>query len=245
MARIRTIKPDFFRHEGLFEAEQSSALPLRVAFAGLFTAADREGRFVWAPRALKLDCLPYDEIDFEQVLNALFEHGFIVKYEIDGKTYGCIPSWKSHQHVNIREASSTIPDASGACTCAHVTARGEGKGREGKGKEIVPSLRSDDDSVSREAPPPTESPKEAAEKYEFESGVICLNKKDFDAWEKAFSYLDLRAELTQLASWAQHQKNWFSAVSGALAKRNREQKTIADKSKAEPFKWRSNIEGVL
>ena len=58
MARIRTIKPEFFRHEALFEAEQATGLPLRVAYAGLFTAADREGRFKWSPRSLKLDCLP-------------------------------------------------------------------------------------------------------------------------------------------------------------------------------------------
>jgi hypothetical protein len=54
MARIRTVKPDLFRHEGLFDAERASGLPLRIAFAGLWTAADREGRFAWSPRTLKL-----------------------------------------------------------------------------------------------------------------------------------------------------------------------------------------------
>jgi hypothetical protein len=34
MARIRTIKPEFFRHGGLFDAEIETGLPLRVAFAG-------------------------------------------------------------------------------------------------------------------------------------------------------------------------------------------------------------------
>ena len=57
MARIRTIKPEFFRHEALFEAEHRAGLPLRLAFAGLWTAADREGRFKWRPRQLKLDVL--------------------------------------------------------------------------------------------------------------------------------------------------------------------------------------------
>ena len=136
MARIRTIKPELFRHEKLFDAERTSKLPLRLAFAGLFTASDREGRFNWSPRALKLDCLPYDEVDFEEVLDALCEHGFIVKYEIDGKVYGAIPSWSQHQHVNQREAQSVIPAPSEECICTHVHARGEGKGREGKGRDI-------------------------------------------------------------------------------------------------------------
>lgn len=148
MARIRTIKPEFFRHEALFEAEQASGLPLRVAYAGLFTAADREGRFKWSPRNLKLDCLPYDEVDFAAVLEALAAAGFIVRYEIGGESYGAIPSWSSHQHINMRERSSGIPGPDGASTCTHppgpVPARGEGKGREEEGKE---SGASDADEV--------------------------------------------------------------------------------------------------
>ena len=137
MARIRTIKPDFFRHETLFEAERSSKLPLRVAFAGLFTAADREGRFRWQSRVLKLDVLPFDEVDFGKVLDTLAEHGFIVKYAVGADIFGHIPSWSKHQHVNQREAESVIPapDSEGASTCKHVQTHGEGKGREGKGRE--------------------------------------------------------------------------------------------------------------
>lgn len=136
MARIRTVKPEFFRHEKLFEAEKQSGLPLRVAFAGLWTAADREGRFAWVPRALKLDCLPFDDVDFSAVLDALAAAEFIVKYQASGKAYGCIPSWKDHQHVNHREAQSRIPaPQAGASTGMPGTARGEGKGREGKEKK--------------------------------------------------------------------------------------------------------------
>ena len=121
MARIRTIKPEFFRHEALFEAEQNTGLPLRVAYAGLFTAADREGRFKWSPRNLKLDCLPCDEVDFAAVLDALLTVGFIVKYQIDGETYGAIPSWSAHQHINMKEKESDIPAPGEAGTCRHQT----------------------------------------------------------------------------------------------------------------------------
>ena len=58
--RIRTVKPEFFQHEGLFDLEQFSGLPIRVAFAGLWTCCDREGRFKWRSRQLKTDILPYD-----------------------------------------------------------------------------------------------------------------------------------------------------------------------------------------
>jgi hypothetical protein len=145
MARIRSIKPEFFRHEGLYEAERESGFPLRLAFAGLWTSADREGRFRWAPRALKLDCLPYDDVDFSRVLDALATRGFIVKYRVDGSDYGLIPAFTRHQVINNRESPSSLPQPTEENTISTREARvehasptplvqvqGEGKGREGK-----------------------------------------------------------------------------------------------------------------
>lgn len=112
MARIRTIKPEFFRHEELYEGEVATGLPLRIAFAGLWTVADREGRFPWRPRALKLDCMPYDQCDFSAVMDALAARGFVQKYEVDGVLYGMVPGWLKHQVINQREAKSIIPEPS-------------------------------------------------------------------------------------------------------------------------------------
>ena len=146
MARIRTVKPELFRHEALFEAEQQSKLPLRLAYIGLFTACDREGRFKWKPRALKLDVLPYDQVDFSRVLDALVTHGFIVKYAFEGDEFGCIPSWSQHQVINNRESTSLLPSPEESTTCTHESRVGdasvtplvhtqvEGKGKEGKRK---------------------------------------------------------------------------------------------------------------
>jgi hypothetical protein len=110
MARIRTIKPEFFRHFELFIAEQEEGLPLRVAYAGLWTVADREGRFKWRPEILKLDILPFDNIDFSRVLHALATRGFIVRYEAESKIYGFIPTFRQHQIINHRESKSILPD---------------------------------------------------------------------------------------------------------------------------------------
>lgn len=111
MSRIRTVKPELFRHEDLFDAELESGLPLRLAFIGLFTVADCEGRFRWKPRTLKLDVLPHDTVDFSHVLNALVKYGFIVRYEVGGETFGWIPSFRKHQRLQTKEieAGSTIP----------------------------------------------------------------------------------------------------------------------------------------
>jgi hypothetical protein len=149
--RIRTIKPEFFHHEGLFEAEAETKLPLRVAFAGLWCIADREGRFKWEPRRIGVQVLPYDGVDFSRVLDALATRAFILKY----------PSFLKHQVINNRESQSILPDPEGNIeetpanteeTDASVTrepredhaCRKEGKGREGKEgavtRELSPEL---------------------------------------------------------------------------------------------------------
>jgi hypothetical protein len=138
MARIRTIKPDFFRHEELYKAEKETGLPLRVAFPGLWTVADREGLFKWKPSQIKLDILPFDDVDIDEVLEKLRYYGFIIKYEIDGKQFGFIPSFKDHQVINAREAASKIPQPDASLQLHVITmtrevhAHGEGKGRERK-----------------------------------------------------------------------------------------------------------------
>lgn len=146
--RIRTIKPEFFTHEGLFEAEASTGLPIRIAFAGLWCVADREGRFKWEPRRIGVQILPYDGIDFSRVMDALTTRGFIVKYRVNDAWFGCIPSFGKHQVINNRESASSLPecsvndaffeeiDASSTRESREDHAgKGEGKGKEGERKE--------------------------------------------------------------------------------------------------------------
>jgi hypothetical protein len=109
MARIRTIKPELLRHEKLFDLEQSTGLPVILSFIGMLTVSDREGRFKWRPKTLKLDALPYHDADFSRVLDALETGGFIVRYEVDGEVYGCIPTFTKHQVINNKERDSELP----------------------------------------------------------------------------------------------------------------------------------------
>ena len=155
MPRIRSIKPEFFKHDELYQAELDFKLPLRIAFIGLWCSADRRGLFKWRPKQLKLDILPYDNVDFSRVLHALFTRGFIVRYAIDEEIYGCILSFLDHQSINPKEKNSTIPEYDEKCIvdlsdeeinalftrevrdeyAKDELAQGrEGKGREWKGK---------------------------------------------------------------------------------------------------------------
>lgn len=137
MARIRTIKPDFFTSEDIVDLEPMA----RLLYIALWCEADREGRMVWKPRTFKMRYLPGDDCDIDALCDALVTRGLVCLYG-DGLAY--IPAFKDHQHVNPREADSTLPDpnneisrvsdASARVQQQSVTRREEGKGKEGKGR---------------------------------------------------------------------------------------------------------------
>lgn len=110
--RIRQLKPVVFLDEELWALiEQNPELHLLQAFEGLWCQSDREGRFEWRPAMLKSQILPYWGGDFARCLDALCRGGFIVRYEVSGRTYGQVRSFHRHQRPNNREPDSAIPPA--------------------------------------------------------------------------------------------------------------------------------------
>lgn len=105
MARIRSIKPQFFLNE------EVSALPYewRLLFAGLWTQADRDGRLEDRPHRLKAALFPYDDLNIDHGLGSLVNAGLINRYERNGQRLISIPKWSKHQKPHVREPLSEIP----------------------------------------------------------------------------------------------------------------------------------------
>ncbi len=109
MARIRSLKPSFFTDSEL------AALPAlhRIAFQGLWCHADKAGRLDDKPRELKVKVLPFDDCDFDAILDDLSKPkdggaGFIVRYQVGAKRYIAVSKWE-HQHPHHKEPDSLIP----------------------------------------------------------------------------------------------------------------------------------------
>jgi len=139
MARIRTVKPDFFRHEKLQDLEvKHPGKYIMLVFEGLWTLCDSKGKFIFNPRMIKLDVLPFIPFSMEETLGVLEVEGFIEKYEVDGELYGRIPTFNEHQRITGKEAAEGEK---------HPNPRGKQRGnkrethekhpdaQEGKGKE--------------------------------------------------------------------------------------------------------------
>lgn len=105
MGRIRTVKPEFFRHELLQDLEEQHPEDrIMLVYAGLWTVSDSKGKFRDRPRTLKLDILPFLSFDMDKTLTLLEQHGFIRRYEVEGERYGCVLQFEEHQRITGKEA---------------------------------------------------------------------------------------------------------------------------------------------
>lgn len=141
MARIRTIKPEFFTDEDIARLDPV----IRVAFIGLWCHADKAGRLEDRPARLKVVVLPYDDVDFGAVLDALVAGRFVRRYAgPDGRAYLQVRSFEKHQRPRQDEVESQLPEPPELTeldTAPHlfsdepVSAQRLGKERNGSGKE--------------------------------------------------------------------------------------------------------------
>ena len=217
MARIRTIKPEFFTSEDI-----CSLSPLaRLLYVALWCEADKEGRMVWKPRTFKLRYLPADDCDIEALCIELISAGVV---ELYGDGYAFIPRFAAHQHINPRESASVIPspDAFGrdydACSTrrdasarvedvsarvAHAQGGREGKGREGEEHRSPDGerfARAPDEEPGDADPvlPPPEAPPEASRLLEpTETGTAAKALRAAGVPDAAPHRPELRAALAE------------------------------------------------
>jgi hypothetical protein len=106
VARIRTIKPEFFTSEDIVAMSPLA----RLLYVALWCEADKEGRLVWKPKTFKMRYLPADDCSIEALCDELTGSGMVKLY---GSGYAWIPGFSRHQHVNPRESASDIPAPEG------------------------------------------------------------------------------------------------------------------------------------
>lgn len=134
MARIRTIKPEFFTSDDICALSPCA----RLLYIGLWCEADREGRMEWKPRSFKRRYLPDDDVDIDTLCTEIVGRGLVVQY---GKGLAYIPEFLKHQHINPRETVSSLPEPDAPSTRAPRVSNATGRdsdvqgGRERKGKE--------------------------------------------------------------------------------------------------------------
>ena len=141
MARIRTIKPEFWTSEQVMECSTTA----RLMFIGLWNFADDKGRMTASPKKIKAQIFPSDDLSYDNIsgmLSELSKNDLITLYEHDNVEYIQIDGWEKHQRID-KPQPSKLPDIHGEYDqiqrmfedrSKNIQRR---KGMEGKGKESL------------------------------------------------------------------------------------------------------------
>lgn len=153
MARIRTIKPEFWRDEDLSQVTAEAAL-LAI---GLLNHSDDEGYFNANPKLIESDVFPLRELSRSttELLQELASIGYLTLFSgADGKRYGCVVNFAKHQVINkptpskIKDLCALPDDSRSDPVVLHVGKERKGKeqGKE-QGKEKAVAADAADDSL--------------------------------------------------------------------------------------------------
>ena len=104
MARIRSIKPEFFKHLELQELENEyRGQYVMFVYAGLWTQCDKNGVFFCNAKVLKNEILPYVDFDMQKSLDILEKRGYFIKYSVNGRDYGFVQNFSKYQFCSANE----------------------------------------------------------------------------------------------------------------------------------------------
>lgn len=205
MARIRTIKPEFWTSGQVLECSRNA----RLLFLGLWNFCDDLGRHPWRPKQIKAEVFPADDdITVENVLGMLQElskNGLIKPYTVDDIEYFVVTGWH-HQRIDKPQDPKYPPPSQTHSTNIPRTVPPDRKGKDRRGEE----------KKEGGASAPT---------YAFEGRVIRLSEEHLAEWTSAYREIpDVRAELT--AADAYYVENppkdgkWFFPASQWLKREN-------------------------
>jgi len=157
MARIRTIKPEFWTSQQVVECSMNA----RLLFVGLWNFCDDNGVHPAEPKRLKMEVFPGDLFTVDEVcswISELLKVGLLREYDADGQHYWFVTGWKKHQRIDRPNNKYPLPDDSNSPKDRRTLDESspddrlgidgrhppEGKGVEGKGKESISSPYGED-----------------------------------------------------------------------------------------------------
>lgn len=104
MARIRTIKPEFWTNPQVTRVSFAA----RLLFIATWNFADDHGNLPRDPERLKMQVFPGDTIEVEPLISSLMDHGLLIEYSVSppenlatfADRFLHIPTFKKHQLIN-------------------------------------------------------------------------------------------------------------------------------------------------
>lgn len=202
MARIRTIKPEFWQDEDI-----ATLPPATILLAiGLLNHSDDEGYFQAHPSLVRAVVFPFSEtsMNIHDMLTELSNIGYLELFEgSDNKKYGLVRNFLKHQRIS-RPSGSKIRHLRPLTHTSHTPHVQLSTGKEQGKEHVLPKT-----------PPNKSGP------YVFEGETIKIKQADYETFTTQYQNLDLDYQLSQLDMELRGKKNWYVEMHSKLNYRNK------------------------
>jgi hypothetical protein len=142
MARIRTVKPEFWTSEQISECSTIA----RLLFIGMWNFCDDAGNHPASLKQLKMQLFPSDDIsisEIDEMVKDLLKNDLIAQYTVNNKDYWHVLGWHhqkidkpTYKHPDYAATNRQQFDDNSSNTRQPLTPVRESKGMEGKGMEL-------------------------------------------------------------------------------------------------------------
>jgi hypothetical protein len=156
MARIRSIKPEFWVSEQIAECSTSA----RLTFVGMWAFCDDNGVHPAKPKTLKAELFPMDDFsssDVEGWVQELVKVGLVAKFNHEGVEFWHVTGWAKHQKIDRPSYKYPAPPAAqtGGQPQQKLDEPSANAATETEGQSARTRQSLDEDSTkTRRAPPP-------------------------------------------------------------------------------------------
>ena len=109
MARIRSIKPEFWTSEQIVECSPNA----RLLFIGIWNFCDDYGVHPAKCATLKMRIFPSDSFsvfDVKGMVAEIIAAKLMVEYEVDGELFWHVTGWDRHQRVDMKTGKYPLPN---------------------------------------------------------------------------------------------------------------------------------------
>lgn len=213
MARIRSIKPEFWSSEQVMECSVTA----RLMFIGMWNFADDLGRIPLSVKSIKAKVFPSDEMASEIILGMIAElsrNGLLQPYTVDGVEFLQITGWH-HQRIDKPQPAKYPAPSEGDSTIIRGTVPPDRIGKDRIGEEgILPP------AVAAAPKKPVEKKSRAEPRVSVPEGFsFSQNTREY-AVKLGFSSFEIDRECQRFirhakqndrkcADWCAAADNWF------------------------------------
>lgn len=110
MARIRTIKPEFWTSEQVADCSPNT----RLLFIGMWSFCDDNGIHPASLKRIKMEVFPSDSIsesELQAAIQQLIESRLLSEYDVEGKRFWQVTGWHNHQRIDRPTYKFPLPTA--------------------------------------------------------------------------------------------------------------------------------------